>query len=99
MELEIEQETQRISQDSSPFEEFSGQQQEQYELKTDEALLTHSEQYKRGYEAAMAHCYKHYDLRPEVSSPRFILPIENESSVSKQSSCEIKMLFKNFFMT
>jgi hypothetical protein len=52
MELEIEQEAQRICQDSSPFEEFSDQQQEQYELKTDEALLTHSEQYKRGYEAA-----------------------------------------------
>jgi hypothetical protein len=34
----------------------------------------------------MAHCYKHYDIGPEVSSPRFILPIENEYSLGKQSS-------------
>ena len=87
MELEIEQEAQWICQDSSPFEELSDQEQEQYELKTYEALLTHSKQYKRGYEAIMAHCYKHYDLKPEVSSPNFILPTENESSVNKQSSC------------
>jgi hypothetical protein len=49
MELEIEQEIQRISQDSSSSEEFSDQQQEQYELKTDEMLLANSEQYKAGY--------------------------------------------------
>jgi hypothetical protein len=77
MELEIEQETQRISQDSSPFEEFSEQQQEQCESNTYEALLTHSEQYKRGYEAAMTDFYRHYDFRSKVSSPKFILPIEN----------------------
>jgi hypothetical protein len=48
MELEIEQEAQWICQDSSHFEEFSDQEQEQYELKTYEALLTRSEQYKEG---------------------------------------------------
>jgi hypothetical protein len=42
MELKIEQEIQRISQDSCPFEELSDQQQEQYELKTYEMSLVNS---------------------------------------------------------
>jgi hypothetical protein len=98
-ELEIEHQAQWISQDSShkyaSFEEFYDQQKEQYESKTDETLLVDSEQYKRGYEAAMAHCYKHYDLRPKVSSPKFILPAENEFSISKQLSYQNKNVVQN----
>jgi hypothetical protein len=89
MELKLEQEIQRMSQDSSPFEELSDQQQEQYELKTDEMSPINSEQYKAGYQAAnMAEFYRYYDLRPKVSTLRFILPIENEFSASKQPSCQ-----------
>jgi hypothetical protein len=87
MELKIVQEIQRISQDSSPFEEMSDQQQEQYELKTYEMTLVNSEQYKAGYQAAMAEFYRYHDLRPKVSTLRFILSVENEFSASKQPSC------------
>jgi hypothetical protein len=86
MELEIEKKIQRISPDSSSSKEFSDQQQEQYELKTDETLLANSKQYKAGYQAAMANFYRYYDLRPKVSTPTFILPIENEFSISEKPS-------------
>jgi hypothetical protein len=47
----------------------------------------------------MVDFYRHYDLRSEVSSPKFILLIENESSVSKQSSCRNKDVVQICFMT
>jgi hypothetical protein len=58
IELEIEQEIQRMSQDLSSSKEFFDQQQEQYELKIDETLLANSEQYKSGYQATMVEFYR-----------------------------------------
>jgi hypothetical protein len=43
----------------------------------------------------MAHCYKHYDLRPKVSSPKFILPTKNEFSISKQLLYQNKNVVHN----
>jgi hypothetical protein len=101
MELDIEHEAQTISQDSSyknaSFEEFFDQQQEENETKTHETLLVDSEQYKAGYEATMAHCYNHYDHRPEVSSHKCIFPFENEFSASKQPSCQNPSVVKKRF--
>jgi hypothetical protein len=72
-------------------------EQEENETKTHETLLVDSEQYKAGYQTAMAHCYKYYDLRPKVSTPRFILPVENEFSASKQPSCQNTSVVKKLF--
>jgi hypothetical protein len=38
----------------------------------------------------MAHYYKDYDIRPKFSSPKFILPAENELSISKHLSYQNK---------